>query len=256
MPYFLKVAFFSFLSGVFSGMFGIGGGLILTPVVRIVFQKSPEIALGTTLPVIIPTALFGLISRIGKRHFRPDVFIYASAGIFFGSIAGSYSTKFIPAWSLLGFTAIIIFLAGIKLVYPNAFSFFFKNKISAFKHLNSSLKHLLVGALAGVFSGLLGLGGGLILVPGFLLVSGLNSHEATATSLGLVLLAALPGTVIHSALGHIDWKLAVNLSLFAPVGSIAGGLIAERITSRQLEFLFGLFLVILGVYFLIFEVLY
>lgn len=251
MEFLLLVALTGFITGILSGLFGIGGALILTPFLRIFLGQPDRIALGTTLPVIIPTALFGLLGRKKEGLFRKDVFVPASLGILTGSILGSLLTGYIVIRYLMVATAFLIFVTGIKMAFrisvaPGFLSHDFK--------VPAIYVDLVIGFTAGLLSGLLGIGGGLVLVPGFIYLRKLTPFEATTTSLGVILVATLPGSLIHTFLGHVDWKLALLLSLTAPPGSYVASRLGLRMSGKKLEAAFGWFLILVGFIFALSEI--
>jgi len=106
---------------------------------------------------------------------------------------------------------------------------------------------LAVGAAAGVLSGLLGVGGGIILVPGFSELLGLPLKSAIATSLVCVGILAIPGTVAHALLGDIDWRFAALLAVGVVPGARLGAAITVRIPERRLRLGLGLLLGLVAV---------
>jgi uncharacterized membrane protein YfcA len=109
---------------------------------------------------------------------------------------------------------------------------------------------MLVGAGVGFLSGLLANGGGFLLVPAYLLLFRLKAQEAAATSLVAVALLALPGTWVHWQLGHIDAGLAALLAAGVMPATYLGARAALRLRGRDLRQLFGIFLVLFGLFFL------
>lgn len=251
MEFYLAVALTGFITGVLSGLFGVGGALILTPFLRIFLGQPDRIALGTTLPVIIPTALFGLLARKKEGLLRWDVFFPASSGILMGSILGSLLTGYILIKYLMVATAFLIFITGLKMAFRIKL-------VPGFLSLNINLPSfyiaLATGFFAGLLSGLLGIGGGLVLVPGFIYLKKLTPFEATTTSLGVILVASLPGSLIHTFLGHVDWKLAFLLGLTAPAGSYTASRLGLKVSGEKLEIAFGWFLILTGLIFAFSEI--
>jgi uncharacterized protein len=92
-----------------------------------------------------------------------------------------------------------------------------------------------VGAAAGLLSGLLGLGGGLVLVPAFHQVLRLPLKATIATSLACVGVLAVPGTVTHALLGDIDWRLALLLAVGVVPGARLGAHLSLRASDRRLR---------------------
>ncbi len=100
--------------------------------------------------------------------------------------------------------------------------------------------------LAGFVSGLLGIGGGLVIVPLLAGVVGMPLKRALGTSLLAIVVLVVPGTVVHAALGHIDWWLVVGLTLGAVPGARIGATIALGTRERTLRLLVGSFLLLVA----------
>jgi uncharacterized membrane protein YfcA len=107
-----------------------------------------------------------------------------------------------------------------------------------------------IGVAAGLFSALLGVGGGIVVVPALVLLARFPPRAAAATSLGAIGITAAAGTVVYGALGSVDWRDAALLGLPALVGALLGTHLQQRLSSRLLVALFALLLTGLGVRFL------
>jgi uncharacterized membrane protein YfcA len=99
-----------------------------------------------------------------------------------------------------------------------------------------------VGAMAGLLSGLLGIGGGILMVPGFNQFVGLRLKETIATSLVCVGIFAIPGTVTHAVLGDINWRFAILLAVGVVPGARLGAAAAIRAERDRLRLVVALFL--------------
>lgn len=231
--------------GFLSGIFGIGGSLICTPILKL-FLGIPElIALASPLPVTIPTAVSGAYSYWQKGFVNKEI---AVSTIIFGlptTIFGAWCTKFVNPKFLMILTGIMIVAIG--------FRFLNNKKIEMHPHLKKcslSLQAGFIGIIAGFFSGLLAVGGGFLLVPAYVMFLGLSMQEAAATSLICVAIYAIPGTIVHSLLSHIDWMLVINLSIGVIPASYLGARVAIILKSKQLQRIFSLFLILFGMYFI------
>ena len=96
-----------------------------------------------------------------------------------------------------------------------------------------------IGVAGGFFSALFGVGGGIIVVPLLVLLAGLDSKEATATSLAAIGVTAVFGVVAFSALGEISWGDAAIVGLPAMAGTLGGTWLQRRVSSRLLSLLFA-----------------
>lgn len=99
-----------------------------------------------------------------------------------------------------------------------------------------------IGLVAGFFSALFGVGGGIVVVPLLILLAGFESKPATATSLAVIGFTAVFGTAAYGALGEVHWGDAALIGLPAVVGTVAGSWLQQRVASRTLLVLFAVFI--------------
>jgi uncharacterized membrane protein YfcA len=104
-----------------------------------------------------------------------------------------------------------------------------------------------IGIAAGFFSALLGVGGGIVIVPLLIAVLALPPKPATATSLAAIGITAAFGVVAYAVLDRVQWAEAAMIGLPAMVGSLAGVSIQQRLSSHALILLFAAFLVVIAV---------
>jgi len=109
------------------------------------------------------------------------------------------------------------------------------------------LRLALIGIVAGFFSALLGVGGGLIIVPLLLLLTQFTERPAMATSLGAIGITALAGTIRYGLQGDVEWGYAALIGLPAAVGAVAGTALQQRVRTRSLSLAFAALLVVVGV---------
>ncbi len=257
MPlYVLKVLVIGLATGVLAGIFGVGGALLSTPAIRLVLRAPPLIAVGTTLPVVIPAAISGGIVYWRRGLISKKVVIWAAPAGMVGAAAGAGVTRFISGTYLLTITALIILYVGIRFLY--------QARATQTGGLSGNLmgaaglspaQAVLVGIGAGFIGGLLGIGGGIILIPAFVWLGKMTPKTAFGTSLVTIAAMAVPGSIVHFALKHID----VNIMAWLTLGVIPGGWLGARFAQRAKESLlvtaFGLFLVAVAIYFGLAELL-
>ena len=113
------------------------------------------------------------------------------------------------------------------------------------------LKVLSVGLVAGLFSTLFGVGGGIVIVPLLILLLGFQSRVATGTSLAAIGITALAGTILYAFEGHVDVAHAALVGLPAAAGAIVGTGLQQRVTGRALTLAFAGLLAVLAVWLLL-----
>lgn len=237
------------VTGVLSGMFGVGGALLSTPALRMILHVAPLIAVGTTLPVVLPAALSGGVvywrsGLIAKRLVLP-----LAAGGIVGSLVGASLTRFISGHALLIVTAALVVVVGTQFTYEavtgrKLFDVLFGGKDGREITDPNIPVIVLLGAAAGLVSGLLGIGGAIILNPVMVFGLCVPVKKAFGTSLMIIAILAIPGSVVHALLGHIDWGVAALLTLGVVPGAYLGARFTSRAKSKTVELAFGLFLLI------------
>lgn len=228
----LAAAVIGVASGLASGAFGIGGALLSTPGIRWVLGAPALIAVGTTLPVIIPTALTGLLTYArGGYVDRRFAFIAATSGGAF-AVLGALATTVVPGEALLVATAALILVLSLRMLRgagrprPHAVS-------------PSAPVALVVGMASGFVAGILGVGGGVILVPVLTVALRFPVKTALGTSLAIVAAQAVPGTITHALIGNVDWAIAGGLALGVIPGARVGARWAVASSDRRLQLVVG-----------------
>lgn len=225
----LIAALIGFASGIASGAFGIGGALLSTPGIRWALDAPALIAVGTTLPVIIPTGITGVLAyvRNGSVDLRAAG-VAAAAGCAF-AVLGALTTGVVAGEALLVATAVLILILSIRMI-PRAGA----------EHdpplLEPTIPVLLaIGAVSGFIAGLLGVGGGVILVPVLTGLLRFPIKTALGTSLAVVAAQAIPGSITHAVIGNIDWAIAGGLVIGTVPGARIGSRLAVSTDDRRLR---------------------
>jgi len=107
---------------------------------------------------------------------------------------------------------------------------------------------VLIGLVAGTFSSLFGVGGGIVIVPLLILVAAFGAREATATSLGAIVITALAGVTLYALRGKVDVGYAALVGIPAMGGAILGTTAQQRLSGRNLTVAFAVLLAAVGVW--------
>lgn len=268
--YVLFAILIGFIASVLAGMFGIGGAGITTPAIRVLLDASPAVALGTTLPVTIPTAAAGALTYARRGLVDRRVALWAMAGSLPGAVAGAWLTRWLNLhYLMLATGAIVLYLAattafqGLRGAPPSDEEDGRPGDAppeAAEPPVSAPPKHLVpialgTGLAAGLFSGLLGVGGGIVLIPCFLYLLKLPLKKTFGTSLAVIVVIAIPGTIVHSLLGHVSWSLAAWLTIGSIPGAFLGARISIRTGERALYLMFATLLAVFGVLFIVNEII-
>ena len=245
-------------AGTIAGLLGVGGGLIIVPVLVYVFtrqQLDPEVmvhvAVGTSLATIVFTALSSVRAHHKRGAVHWDVFWKITPGIVLGALMGSLLAKWMPAHVLRRFFAIFEWLVAAQLLVglrPKP-----GRKMPRFVGMAG------VGGLIGCVSAIVGIGGGTLTVP-FLVWSNLRMQEAVATSSACALPIAIAGAagfvltgwgspqLPPTSLGYVYLPAFLGIVLASVLFAPVGAWLAHRLPATTLRQFFAIFLVLLGIY--------
>ncbi|MDP9071858.1 MAG: sulfite exporter TauE/SafE family protein [Actinomycetota bacterium] len=235
------------VTGLLSAAFGVGGAVVSTPAVRLL-GVSAAFAVGTTLPSILPSAATGTVRYTRESLVRWSAVAWAAPpGIAF-AVLGSLLSKEVPGeghWLMIA-TAALLGITSWRMAHPER-----PTDVAGTDQGDPPSDHPLVligvGALAGLLSGLLGVGGGVVLVPGLAELARVPLKSAIATSLVCVGILAVPSTVTHWSVGDIDWRTAILLSLGVVPGARLGAVAAIRASDARLRLAVASFLGVVSV---------
>jgi uncharacterized membrane protein YfcA len=241
-----------FLTGVLSGMFGLGGAVISTPGIRLLGATALQ-AVGSTLPSILPSSVSGSVRYERERLIDGRVALWTSAFGVPASVAGSRLSGTVPGNGhvLMLATAALVAYTAYRTAFPRVRALTDQAGV-----LHDEVWRLaVIGATAGGLSGLLGVGGGIVMVPLFSIWVGLSLKQTIATSLACVGIFAIPGTLTHWYLGHIDWTFAGALTVGAIPGARVGAHFTISASDRLLRYGVGALLGVIAVIYGVGEVL-
>ena len=229
-----------FGAGILSGLFGVGGGTVTTPAVDVLLGGTAIQAVATPLPVIFPTSLVGAYTyhRAGEVSWRAVT--WASPPGMAGAAVGAALTDVVNAHWLLLATAVLLAWTGWQVVLGRQAPVRERGATPAWHYAA-------VGLAAGFVSGLLGVGGGIVMVPAFATMLGMPLKRALGTSLVVISALVVPGTIVHWALGHIDWAIFLALAAGVVPGARIGAKIAIGARERPLRLAVGAFLFTIAV---------
>lgn len=241
------------LAGLLSGLLGIGGGIVLVPVLFLIFSLAGadfawrmHMAVATALAVIVPTSLSSLRAHTRRGSVDRDLARAWAPMIALGAAAGSAIAAAIGAEALIAIFAVFAGLMGVKMLLP------FDN-VRLGETLSVRGAGRIAPTLIGCLSALMGIGGASFSVP-YMTLFGMPIHRAvgTATMIGAVISAVgVIGYVVggwgrafglEGMLGFVHWPSALIVAPVSVLAAPLGARIAHALPRRMLSAIFGLFL--------------
>jgi len=237
-----------FAAGTLGGLLGLGGGVILVPLLSEVFHLEQKKAHATSLSIIFFTGLTGALSYLRYGSLPLMAAVWTGIGALLTCGPGVLLADRIRETRLRGIFGLFLVLVSFSMFY-GVIRQYTVHEPSAF-HLPSPWVLLLLGAFTGFLSSFLGVGGGSIDVPVFVLIL----HFAQRMAQGIALVVMVPRTLVASLinlrLGNIRLDLIPGFVLGVLGGAPTGAWIAHRIPNPYLTRLFAVALFFLGVRYL------
>jgi uncharacterized membrane protein YfcA len=231
--------------GFLAGLFGKGGSAIATPLLHAVGVPA-IVAVAAPLPATIPSTLAATSAYWKDRLVDREVTGWSIALGIPATIVGALATHWISGGFLVRLTDVLVAGLGLRfLLRPGSPS----EIVRELPHFRGRL--VAVSLTVGFAAGLLANSGGFLLVPLYLAVLRLPIKAAFASSLAVASVLAVPGTLVHWALGHIDWSVVVAFGAASVPLSYVGARVALRTNPGRLERIYGGVLAVLGITFLI-----
>lgn len=258
LVYFIGLLITGVIGGLIAGLFGVGGGIVIVPILFWIFTSLNfpneilmHMAIGSSLATIIPTSISSARAHYHRGSIEIDIIKKWAPGIFLGAIIGGLSGKYFSVNELKYLFASIAFLVALNM--------FFKEPLRlGNKFPKSRLLNIIMSSLIGLVSSLMGVGAGTLGVPALVALS-VPIHKAIGTAAALGLFIAVPATLGLAfsgfnipnrppmSIGYVNliaFFIMFPLTVFfAPVGVK----LAHRINQRALKSIFGIFLIITSI---------
>jgi hypothetical protein len=235
----------AFIVGIFIGLLGSGGSILNIPILIYLVGENEKAAIAESLAIVGIVALVASIPYAQRKLVSwRAVWLFGAPGML-GAYLGALFGEFVPAAAQLTLLALLMLVAAYMMFFPPA--------IAEPAAPRANWKIVSDGLLVGLFTGLVGVGGGFLIVPALVLLGGLGMREAVGTSLVVITLKSAVGYAKHHLVLEnlnisVDWGLITIFVTLGIVGSFAGSALAHRIRQRSLQKVFGTMLVLIGLF--------
>jgi len=238
----LKAAALGLVAGFLSGLFGVGGGILIVPILVLALQMDQRLAHRTSLTAVLPIAISGLVGFGSSASVDWPVAAALSVGAMLGAVIGTHALKVLPTRVLgLGFATVLL-LSALLLAFDSS-------DASGRSGLDLALwvGLLVIGLLSGTLAGMLGVGGGVVMVPAMISLVGIPAAVAKGTSLAVIIPTSMVATCRNLRNGNTALRVAVVAGLAGVVSSFAASKISVGLDERTSNVLFALLLAVVAV---------
>ncbi len=232
--------------GFVSGLLGKGGSAVTTPALRVFLDVPRFFALASPLPASLPITLSASFAYRGHGLIDRRAVLTACATGLPATVLGALASHWIGGHTLMLLTAIVVVALGFSMFAHHGSET--EPEAAGSVHSPRLARLTVIGVGVGFLAGLLANSGGILFAPLFIRWVRMETKHALATSLVVSAILAVPGTLAHMALGHVDWALVLALSIGSIPSSYLGARLAIHLTSPTLLKIYGTALVVFGVY--------
>jgi len=238
--------------GILVGLLGIGGGVVLVPAMVYLLGYDQHLAQGTSLFILLPPIGLGALRgywKNGQVDLRAG--IYCAIGFLLGGYFGGRIAVPLPSRDLRGIFGCFLILSAI-LLWRKTQTRSNPSKPPSEVNTNSiprTLGILAAAAFCGVAAGMVGIGGGVLLVPLLGLLFGFSQHRAQGTSLvALIPPTGLLAFLTYARAGYVSWQAGILLIPGVFLGGILGGYLARRLNPLRMRLVFAALMLLLGLW--------
>lgn len=237
------------VAGVLGGLFGIGGGLIIVPVLALVVGLDQKTATGTSLfSMVWPTAALGVWEYWTRGEARLDWGSMVALGLLGGVLIGAKLTAPLSPAAMKRIYGVFLLVVGTYYLLRTSHATHGPTGLPV--HPMGLVAGLAIGVAAGVLGGLFGIGGGLVIVPALALLGGLDQKTAVGTSLfAQVWPVGILGVLEYRRRGEARADLGALIALGLLLGNLVGAKLTKPMDEETMQHLYGGFLLIVGVYY-------
>jgi len=222
------------VGGVLSGLFGVGGGIVMVPLLIMLARLDQRRAAATSLTAIVPAAIAGSISYALAGQIDILVAVLVAAGGIGGSLLGARLLRSLPMGWLRWLFIVLLLVVAVRLFFE------VPARAGVIELTPLSMPGLVIlGVVMGVASGLFGIGGGIVVVPVLVALFGAGDLLAKGTSLLAIIPGAVTGTIANARVGLVDVVDGAIVGVAAAAASFLGVALASALSPQLSTLLFA-----------------
>ncbi len=217
----LTIALVGVGAGVLSGLFGVGGGILVVPGLVMILGLDQRLASGTSLGAVFPISVASLVTYWSQDNVDWVMALWLAIGAVVGAIYGTKLIHRLPRRFIGYLFTVMLVITAVRLYVPT------NAEGRGVIEVGGAIALVIIGFLTGVLAGLLGIGGGVIMVPIMIVLFSEIPVVAKGTSAAVIIPTAIIGTWRNTKAKNIDTKVAAIVGLAGVPTAIVGGVVAD-----------------------------
>ena len=238
----MRVIGVGLVAGFLSGLFGVGGGILIVPALVLLLGFDQRLAHGTSLAAVLPIAISSLTTYALADEVDWAFGSLLAVGAVTGAVIGTHFLHRLPHDALALAFAVLLAATAIRLLFDHSEG----TGRAALDAFGVAIV-IFVGLVTGVLAGLLGVGGGIFIVPAMVVGFGIPAATAKGTSLFMIVPTSIMGTWRNRKNGNADLRVAAILGVAGILSAFVGGKISVGMSEALSNFLFALLLLFVAV---------
>ena len=239
---------FALLIGLNLGLIGSGGSILTVPILIYILGLEVKTAIAMSLVIVATISFIGLIPHWKLNNINLDAAMIFTPPAMLGTFLGARLaalTWITDTWQLIGLV-IAMLIASYEMIHQSQsmiHDFLASSTVKKYQSASSELAIVASGLGVGIFTGFVGIGGGLMIIPILVSLRNIPLKEAVGTSLLIITFKSATGFLGYLNQVNIDWNLMLSFTTVAVLGVIWGAYFSSKIQSNKLQQAFGYFLI-------------
>ena len=234
---------FAVIIGMSLGLLGGGGSILPVPVLVYGMEMDAKVSIALSLAIVAITSLIGVFSHFKAKNVDIKIALIFGPIAMAGTFLGAKLSVFLSGQVQLIIFSVIMLVASIFMIKGR------KETDGEKKELNY-LFIILEGLVVGIITGIVGVGGGFLIVPALVLLTGLPMKRAIGTSLVIISAKSFSGFAGYVGVVEIPWTFLLTFSAVSGVGILIGSYLVKFVSQEKLKKAFAIFLIFMGIFIL------
>ena len=227
-------------AGLLSGLFGVGGGILVVPALVLLLKFDQRLANGTSLGAVLPISISSLITYWSHDNVDWNMALWLAIGAMTGAVLGTKLIHILPKRTLGYLFATMLIITAVRLFIPLQSDG--RDVLTIF----AAIALIFIGLITGTLAGLLGVGGGIVMVPAMAVFFNELSVVAKGTSVAVIIPTSIMGTWRNWKSNNVDLRVAAIVGISGIISAIGGGIIADHMSQDLSNILFATLVLIVA----------